>query len=150
MKAAELSPWNITGWQHCWAEFYLPGYDWVPVDPANVQKMMLKEKLELGDAKTKHCREYFRGSWDPYRVKLAMGRDLRLHPPQHGEPLNTFGYPYAQIGTKTLDWLDPESFKYTFDKLVTTSNLGWLNKKCSNEADGEFSPEKRVLFSVLP
>ncbi len=105
---------DISTWQHCWAEFYLPGYDWVPVDPADVRKMMLVEKLELTDPKTRHYREYFWGGWDQYRVKLAVGRDLRLNPPQHGVPLNTFGYPYAQIGTKTIDWLDPKTFKYIF------------------------------------
>ncbi len=105
---------DITTWQHCWAEFYLPGYDWVPVDPADVRKMMLKENLQLEDAKTRYYRDYFWGGWDQYRVKLAMGRDLLLNPPQHGSPLNTFGYPYAEIGTKALNWLDPKTFKYSF------------------------------------
>ncbi len=84
------------------------------MDQADVLKMMLKKKLKLDDARTKVYRKYFWGAWDSYRVKLAVGRDLVLNPPQHGAPLNTFGYPYAQIGTKTLDWLDPDTFKYKF------------------------------------
>ena len=105
---------DISGWQHCWAEFFLPGYGWVPVDPADVRKMMLKQNLKLSDEKTKEYREYFWGAWDPYRVKLAVGRDLQLNPRQAGPSLNTFGYPYAEIGGKPLDWLDPTTFKYRF------------------------------------
>jgi transglutaminase-like putative cysteine protease len=104
---------NITQWQHCWAEFFLPGYGWVPVDPADVRKMMLTENLTIDDQKTKVYRDYFWGAWDAYRVKLSVGRDLMLNPPQKGAPLNTFGYPYAEIGGKPLNWLDPATFKYT-------------------------------------
>ena len=104
---------DITKWQHCWAEFFLPGYGWVPVDPADVRKMMLTQNLQQDDPKTKEYREYFWGAWDAYRVKLATGRDLVLNPPQEGKPLNTFGYPYAEIGGKPLDWLEPATFKYT-------------------------------------
>ena len=103
---------DITKWQHCWAEFFLPGYGWVPVDPADVRKMMLTQNLELGDPRTKEYRAYFWGGWDAYRVKLATGRDLVLNPAQVGEPLNTFGYPYAEIGGEPIDWLKPEKFKY--------------------------------------
>ncbi len=75
---------DITTYQHCWAEFFLPGYGWVTVDPADVRKAMLVEKLELKDAKTKEYREYFWGGIDAYRVVIATGRDVALNPKQAG------------------------------------------------------------------
>lgn len=103
---------DITGYQHCWAEFYEPGYGWVPVDPADVRKAILVEKLKPEDPKIAEYQAYFWGGIDPYRIKLSAGRDITLNPPQAGEPLNTFGYPFAQVGDKTVDWLEPASFKY--------------------------------------
>ncbi|SDP14500.1 transglutaminase-like domain-containing protein [Desulforhopalus singaporensis] len=114
IRQGKIDIQDITGWQHCWAEFYLPGYGWVPVDPADVRKMMLKENLTLDDEKTDQYREYFWGGWDAYRVKLAVGRDIVLNPPQKSRPLNTFGYPYAEADGAPLDWLDPKTFSYVF------------------------------------
>jgi transglutaminase-like putative cysteine protease len=109
-KSAEQ---DLSTWQHCWAEFYLPGYGWVPVDPGDVLKMMLQEKLAFSDARAAEYRNYFWGGIDPYRVQLSKGRDLVLNPPQEGQPVNYLMYPFAQVGGQTLDWLDPAEFKYS-------------------------------------
>lgn len=105
---------EITTWQNCWVEFFLPGYGWFPVHPADVLKAVLVEKLAVGDPKEKEYREYFWGSLDPYRVVLAEGRDLVLNPAQAGAPLNTFLYPYAEVGGKPLDFYQPKTFVYKY------------------------------------
>jgi transglutaminase-like putative cysteine protease len=105
---------DITGYQHCWTEFFVPGYGWVTADPADVRKAMLVEKLSLDNPKTVEYRGYFWGGIDAYRVVLARGRDLQLEPPQSGKPLNTFGYPYAEVGGMPLDFYDPKGFKYSY------------------------------------
>jgi transglutaminase-like putative cysteine protease len=49
LRLAKEGTKDVFNWQHCWAEFFLPGYSRVPVDPADVDKAMLTEKLELKD-----------------------------------------------------------------------------------------------------
>ena len=105
---------DISTYQHCWAEFFLPGYGWVTADPADVLKAILTEKLEPNSLKAKEYREYFWGGIDPYRVVFAVGRDIVLNPPQAGAPLNTFGYPYAEVGGKAIDFYNPKDFAYRY------------------------------------
>ena len=47
---------DITTWQHCWAEFFLPSYGWVACDPADVLKLMLTERLGASDPKVAAAR----------------------------------------------------------------------------------------------
>ncbi len=69
---------DITGYQHCWAEFFQPGYGWVPVDPADVRKAMLVEKLSDTDPKTAEYKTCFWGGIDPYRIKLKEMDAVKL------------------------------------------------------------------------
>lgn len=112
LRLAKKGSEDVSTWQHCWAEFFLPGYGWVPVDPADVRKAMLTEKLELKDPRTIELGTYYWGGIDPYRVKVGTGRDLILNPRQKGLPLNYLMYPYAEIGNQSLDGIDPQTFKY--------------------------------------
>lgn len=92
---------EITKWQHCWAEFYLPGKGWIVVDPADVRKAILEKKITLKEANP--YRKYYFGAVDPNRVEFGSGRDVVLNPPQAGEPLNYFMYPYAEADGKALN-----------------------------------------------
>lgn len=92
---------EMTKAQHCWAEFYQPGYGWVVVDPADVRKIILEQKLTLEEAKP--YREYYFGAIDENRIAFGTGRDIQLNPAQSGESLNYFSYPYAEADGKMIN-----------------------------------------------
>lgn len=104
---------DMTKAYHCRAEFYLAGFGWVPVDPSRVRKLILKENLTLNDAKVKEKRDYYFGSWDENYIMFGTGRDLRLNPPQKGNNLNYFMYPYAEVDGQALNWLDQKDLVYS-------------------------------------
>lgn len=107
---------DMSGGHHCWAEFYAPGYGWVPADPSDVRKVMLTDKLDLNSAQ-KYVDYYF-GAVDEYRIELARGgRGYFLNPRQNDGPLNYFMYPYAEVNGKSLEWLAAQTdlkFKVMF------------------------------------
>lgn len=103
---------DITGAYHCHAEFYLPSYGWIPVDPSDVAKLMLNENLELSDEKVVEARDYYFGMQSETYVDLSMGRDVVLNPEQDGGPLNYFMYPYAEVDGNPLDFISQENLRY--------------------------------------
>ncbi|OGC90345.1 MAG: hypothetical protein A2142_03140 [candidate division Zixibacteria bacterium RBG_16_48_11] len=69
---------------HCWAEFYVEGMGWIPVDASEASK-----HPEL--------REFYFGNLDPNRVELTIGRDIQLDPDQTIAPQNFFIYPVVVV-----------------------------------------------------
>ena len=104
---------DITGAYHCRAEFYLPDYGWVPVDPSDVAKLMLNENLKINDTKVLEARDYFFGAQTETYVDLSVGRDIILNPEQEAGPINYFMYPYGEVNGEPLDFISQEYLKYT-------------------------------------
>ncbi len=101
--------------QHCRAEFFAEGYGWVPVDPADVRKVVLEEppgQLPIDDPKVLAARKRLFGSWEMNWLAYNMGHDIQL-PNSTGPKLPYLMYPNAETGGERLDSLDPEGFRYT-------------------------------------
>src|SRR4029077_9863683 len=69
---------------HCWAEFYIQGIGWIPVDASEASKNPARK-------------DYFFGALDANRVLFTYGRDIRLSPDHKADALNYFIYPYAEM-----------------------------------------------------
>lgn len=113
MFGVRMNADDITANQHCWAEFYVSGTGWVPADPADVLKAVLKNNWTKDQAETQEKAEYYWGGYDSERVQLSFGRDITLNPQQSGETLNYFGYPYGEVDGEALDYYDAENFAYS-------------------------------------
>ncbi|WP_127089290.1 transglutaminase-like domain-containing protein [Aquabacter cavernae] len=105
----------VTKAQHCRAEVYLSKFGWVPMDPADVRKVVLEEppgKLALDDPKVVAARAGLFGGWEGNWFAFNTAHDVVL-PGYNGAPLGFLMYPQAVTAAGLLDCLDPDGFKYT-------------------------------------
>ena len=105
---------DITGAQHCRAEVYLAGYGWVPMDPADVRKVILEEDggKKPDDPMVLAARKRLFGSWEMNWLGYNYGHDLQLPGSAKGR-VPFLMYPQAETAEGRLDSLDPANFKYT-------------------------------------
>ncbi|MBI4177897.1 transglutaminase domain-containing protein [bacterium] len=68
---------------HCWAEFFVDPYGWVPIDASEAQKDRSRQE------------ELF-GGLDANRIGFTVGRDIQL-PGAAAGPLNYVIYPHVEI-----------------------------------------------------
>jgi transglutaminase-like putative cysteine protease len=125
-KSLGASSENVTKAQHCRAEVYLGDYGWVPVDPADVRKVVLEEppgNRALDDDMVKNARARLLGSWEMNWMAYNFAHDVAL-PGSNGGPVGFLMYPQAETSDGRLDSLDPDNFKYEITSREITSTNG--------------------------
>jgi transglutaminase-like putative cysteine protease len=113
-KSLGASSENITKAQHCRAEVYIGEYGWLPVDPADVRKVVLEEppgNRPLGDELVGKARARLFGSWEMNWMAYNFAHDVAL-PGSSGAAVGFLMYPQAETRGVRIDSLDPDNFKY--------------------------------------
>jgi transglutaminase-like putative cysteine protease len=93
---------------HCWAEFFVEGVGWMPVD--------ISEADKVADTDPAMAEFYF-GGLTRDRIEFSAGRDVPLVPPARSGPRNFFIYPYCEIDGK-------EAAKESLSRKFTFKDLG--------------------------
>jgi len=114
-RSLGLGSSNASKAQHCRAEFFARGIGWVPVDPADVRKVVLEEppgNLTVNDPKVLAMRKKLFGAWEMNWLAYNTAHDVKL-PHSSGPKVPYLMYTNGETGGKPLDQLDPDTFKYT-------------------------------------
>lgn len=104
---------TVTKSQHCRAEVWLAGRGWVPVDPADVRKVVLEEPPggnALDSPVVVAAREKLFGAWEGNWLAYNAAHDLVL--PGSSHEVAFLMYPQAEVAGELLDCLDPDGFRY--------------------------------------
>ena len=107
---------NVTKAQHCRAEFFATGFGWVPVDPADVRKVVLEEppgNLAVNDGKVLAARKRLFGSWEMNWLAYNTAHDVRLPNATRAPKKPFLMYVNAECDGEMRDELEPDSVKYT-------------------------------------
>lgn len=112
---------DISKAQHCRAEFYTASHGWVPVDPADVRKVVLEERggIPLNDPTTQKARAKLFGQWEMNWLAYNYAHDVKLLNSKE-DAVGYFMYPQAETGEARKDGMDPDSFKYK----ITSREVG--------------------------
>jgi transglutaminase-like putative cysteine protease len=110
---------DVTTAQHCRAEVYVEGIGWIPVDPADVRKVVLEEEPNgsLHTEAAQRARAALFGAWEMNWVAFNDAHDVRL-PGSRGDLLPYFMYPHAESDGVRRNSLDAPQFRYSIAAAV--------------------------------
>ncbi len=103
---------NLSTDQQCRAEFYTPGYGWIPVNPADVRKAIDEEHLSSSDPKLVVLKKLLFGFWEMNWVAFNSAQDVKLRG-SNGRALPFLVLPEAETPAGRFDSLDSSLLSYT-------------------------------------
>ncbi len=109
-RSLGLSGDDATRSHHVRAEFYVPGYSWIPVDPSDVRRAIAVEGMSDRDSRLLSLRKILFGIWEMNWVALNVGSDVTLpglHTPQPFVIL-----PRLESATGKYDGTVPDAIQY--------------------------------------
>jgi len=112
---------DVSHAQHCRAEVWLDGEGWLPVDPADVRKVVLEAKLAVNSPEVKAQRERLFGSWEMNWMAYNHATDIVLPGAARSMDEHFLMYPCAMSAKDELDQLDPAGFRYSITSAVTAA-----------------------------
>jgi len=97
--------------QHCRAEFYSPGYGWIPVNPSDVRKAIQSEGLSSFDPKFTVFKKLLFGFWEMNWASFNAAQDVTLHG-SSGNALPFLVRPVLETGDGRF--ADPASERFSY------------------------------------
>lgn len=92
---------DLAGAQHCRAEFYAPGYAWIPVDPADVRKALAEDGASLDRMKETVLRRLLFGFWEMNWIGFHRSAEPGWRGSASGASTELV-IPWIEVGGKTV------------------------------------------------
>ncbi len=102
---------DLNAAQHCRAEFYSPGYGWIPVNPSDVRKAVQSEGLSSFDPKLTVLKKLLFGFWEMNWASFNAAQDVMLRG-SSGNALPFLVRPVLETGEGRFD--DPASERFSY------------------------------------
>lgn len=110
-RSLGLTADDATRGHHVRAEFYIPGYGWIPLDPSDVRKVIAMEAISDRDSKLLALRRVLFGVWEMNWTAFNVGSDITL--PGQQIPQAFLLHPQLENGSRVLDGLNPSALQYS-------------------------------------
>lgn len=110
-RSLGLTDDKATAAQHVRAEFYIPGYGWIPVDPSDVRRVIALEGISDRDSKLASLRKVLFGVWEMNWIAYNFGSDVALPGTQTSIPFLLM--PLLETGNTLVEGTDRNALPFT-------------------------------------